>query len=256
MYAVSRWLKQDTDQPLLSFFYGYCLLISCSSYFQFSTIYSFLLLYGPLIMMILVLVHQRLLQHNFITLRKIITNHHKSSDWINILVRACLKASAAGKSVFCIIEQSDSLEHLISSSCILKAPINEEVLTILLESAAYDDEKMMLINKNGILCAINATWRQPNQIILQTDTLKNSDSLMATALMATKNTDTLVILSSAQRHCFDIIAHGKMVENISASQAIRIMKHYLHVPSEGHKEKGDYHELYFDKKPFGKQPYS
>lgn len=230
IFKISSWLNKDYTKPLLLYFYSYFAMLFCSFFFQFATIYHLLLVTAPIYFVLVVIHHQKNLQKNFIlsqnkplTPAKVI---HK--EWLETLIRSCLIASHHKKNVTCVIEQSDSLETLIDKPFSIDIPIQKHIIDMLLESISYNDTKLILVDKHGTIMSINASWSD----LVINDCIFNQISEQQLpkeyAKIITAKTDAILIhINSEIQHNF--IGHqGRIVENISIDQALKLIKKLLY----------------------------
>lgn len=240
IYRFSLWLKQNQTQHLLTTFYRLCLFLAGSYFLQLTTLNSFFLLYGPSIVMLFILIHQESLQQNFVTMKKIKPQEKNSTNnWLEILLRSCLRTQNAHKTFICIIEQQQELSFLLDAPFFLKNNLNDDLLVLLLESPHLDAKKIVWLSYDGSVNAVNCTWKKPIEQTWLADNVVNQEAWLANALMVTQKTDALVFKSNAQTGTFDVVAQGKLVENLSATNTLRIIRHYLNVNPEKVTKKGD-----------------
>lgn len=250
IYRFSLWLKQDQTKPLLPLFYSYCSLGLVAHLGNLLTIKNFISLYTPVILMLFILIHQELLQRNFVALKKIVPKKENlSENWLELLIRTCLKASNNNKTVHCIIEQKDSLANLIGTVLEIQAPIKDESLNLIFESSLFDPQKVIWINSNGMIEGINASWKKEVHNTWLDPSAKKENKTIRQALKITEKTDALFIRCNAGLGTFDIMAQGKLIENITAANSLRIIRHYLSQPSKEKVNKKDSpHEVSLSKK--------
>ena len=254
IYYFSWWLKKDHKKNLVIPFYGFCILAMLAVSFQMHTINLFLLWYGPVITMLFILIHQELLQRNFITLHTIKPqNNSSNADWIKPLIQACLRARGNNKNVRILIENQASLASFIHTEFFVHAPIQHQLLNTLLESTSYDSEKMVWLNQNGTIIAINCRWSINVNETWMSEELKGKDPWLADALLFTSKTDALAFSCSDETDSFTIVAQGKLIEQAYAPDALRIISHYL--TSLLSRKKGETtHETFHVKKRNHQQP--
>lgn len=229
-FKISSWLNKDYTKPLLLYFYSYFAILFCSFFFQLTTVYHLMLVTAPIYFVLLVVHHQKNLQKNFIvsknkplTPAKVI---HK--EWLETLIRSCLIASHHKKNVTCVIEQSDSLESLINKPFTIDIPIQKHIIDMLLESISYNDTKLILVDRHGTIMSINASWSDLviNECIF--NQVSEQQLPKEYAKIITAKTDAILIhINSEIQHNF--IGHqGRIVENMTVDQALKLMKNLLH----------------------------
>lgn len=227
-YYLALWLRKDKQKSLTLYFYVYCLLIIASYNLQLTTIYSFLLFFAPVIIMAFILIHQKILQRNFITLKNIKPSDKRHAEWLNDLMSTCLVAINNNKEIRCIIECNDNLQDLVVTPFFLQAHINKELLSMLIESQSYDETKMLWITQQGILIGINATWKLEADFETWPDIEnKRISPWHQDTLLCTSRTDALIFIITPQTRTFDIMISGKIIDRISVNNAISIIKNYI-----------------------------
>lgn len=236
LYYFSLWLKQDRQKNLLFSFYGYCAAVFGCYALGLQTLTLLLFVTCPIALMLFIVFHQELLQKNFIALATInIAAQEQESDWLAIVIRACLVAINHNKTVYGVIEHRDSLASMLTTDMPLYTDIQQNVLTMALESSAYDQEKMLWINAQGKLLGINTHWN-----VSATDIVTSNNAAMLAlwqqeALFFTHKTDAIVFFIAPSTRTFTLVAQGKIVEHVNANHALTTIKKYLTTPhnSEG-----------------------
>lgn len=227
-YFFSLWLKTDRRSNTLGYFYSYCTITLLSYAFELNVISQFLLLMAPVAIMLLVLVHQETLQKNFVTARNITPAKVTDHDWLGILMRAYLTAVNKNKSVTCVIERYDALGSILAAPLTFNAPIKKDLLDILLSSNSYDAQAMIWVNHRGELVGINTVWHALVDEAWFEEDIKDMEPWKRDALILTNKTDSLVFkINPATRTC-DLIAQKKIIENVSANEAVSIIKKYVY----------------------------
>lgn len=221
IYFFSIWLKQDLQKPLVVYFYSTCSLVILAHLANLTTITGTLSMLYPAIIMLFILIHQKSLQHNFVTLKNIQPAHIANHNWLETLLRSCIIAANNKQQITCLIENQDVLNDLVTSTLIIKAKLQPELLDALLTSSSYNPTKMIWISSTGKLIGLNTDWininHDPN---LDNDWQTNS-------LLFTKQTDALTFKLNPQNKSFDIIYDGQMLEKISMDHAIKLMHHHF-----------------------------
>jgi len=229
-FKISSWLNKDHTKPLLLYFYSYFAILFSSFFFQLTTVYHVMLATAPIYFVLLIVHHQKNLQKNFIISKNRsltpATTVHK--EWLETLVRSCLIASHHKKNVTCIIEQFDSLETLIEKPFTLDIPIQKHIIDILLESVSYNDTKLILVDREGTLISMNASWSDliTNELIF--NQINENQLQKEYAKISTSKTDAILLhINSEIQHNF--IAHqGKIISNVTIDQALKLIKNLLY----------------------------
>jgi DNA integrity scanning protein DisA with diadenylate cyclase activity len=229
-YIIALWLKKDRTHNLLPYFYGY-LLVSLSSYYcELATLNMILLLFAPCLVMFFALVHQETLQRNLVALKNVRQHETLSTDWISTLLQSSLIAMNDHKELRCIIEYTDRMAELITSSYSINAPITPELLSLLLQSPVYKSNHMIWVTSTGNLVAVNAQWYK-SRIIGAIDTLENSaDVWHHDALLYTAKTDALILWTNPTTGLFTIVSHGVEHTGLSTSHALQLIAHHCKLP--------------------------
>ena len=226
IYYFSLWLKKDRQKNLLPYFYVYCFLTLFSYTAQLTTISYFLFLFAPVALMLFALVHQEILQRNFIALSNIVPETHVQSQWPETLIRSCLVAINNNKKIYCVIEKKDSLQDFIDSELTIHSNLDQTLFKILQESDIFDEKKMIWLNTHGKIIGINASCKKNIiQDFTNTDE-KNITTCKQNALLLSLKTDALFFRITPYKRTFDIIFNGKVIDNVKASNALNIIKKY------------------------------
>jgi len=230
IYYFSVWLKKDQHNNLLGYFYAYCLLTATTYTLDLVSLTHMLCLAAPVALLIFIMVHQQTLQKNFVTLRTFSPAQKENSDWLDAVIRSCLIAINKNKEVICIIEHHDSLRDHLSTAIPLQATIKEDLLTLIIESQTFDQQRLLWINSQGTLLGFNAQWNIgiDEQWIAQE--AKEIAPFKQDALFATAKTDAVLIHISPTTRLFTIIMKGKIFEQVSAGNAVPFIKKYLSCP--------------------------
>ena len=230
IFKISTWLNTDHTKPLLLYFYSYFATLFSAYFFQLTTVYQLMLVTAPIYFVLLLVHHQKNLQKNFIISKSKPLNPTKSvhKEWVEILIRGCLVASHRKKNITCIIEQFDSLDTLIDIPFRLDIAIQKQIIDMLLESVAYDTNKLITVNRNGMIVSINASWSDLviNELIFTP--IHEQQLPKEYAQIVTTKTDAILIhINSQHQHHF--VAHqGKIIENVTIDQTLKLIKNLLY----------------------------
>jgi len=240
MYSVSVWLARDTSQNLLIYLYSYCGVLAIAYMTQLSSITFFLTFFAPVILVCFIIVHETTLQKNYVMLRNTHTPKKESRDWIEQLIRICLHNMHENKSLICLIEQTDSMQTVLTGGVHLEGDLHTGILEMLIKSPTFDTSKMVWLNKYGSLIGINAQWRQCAETAFSNEAVQKLDTFKQDGLLYTAKTDAIVFRSDPVTHSFDIIAGGTLFESVNAHILLTSLKKYLGTLSK--KEKGIVHD--------------
>lgn len=227
VYYCSRWLSADITKNLLGIAYAYLLLLYLSYALQLTTITIFLLYFSPIAAIILIILHQELLQKNFITYKKINPVDETDEDWIETIIQICLHTVSKNKNINVIIEQNDSLKDFFQIPFKINTPINKTLLTVLTDSNWYDDNKFIWISNSGTLYGINTDCKKIKNNFWLDATIQNYEQWKQDAFALSQKTDALIICITPTIRLFTIAYKGKVMEQLQGSTALRLVKKIL-----------------------------
>lgn len=242
IYYFSLWLKKDKQKNLLLYFYSYCGIALGMHHMQLPTATFFILLSAPAALMLFILVHQESLQKNFVMLRSIKPAHIVQDNWIEILIRNCLIAANNNKKVYCAIEHSDSLSTLIHNQLAINADVHMNLLSMILESDSYDQEKFLWLNTRGKLLAINASWDSVIDSSWIDTSQQTSNQWHHEALFFTQKTDAIIVAISPTNRLFTIITQGKIFNDITGPHALKTIEKHIGTTTQPMTIKGNAYE--------------
>ncbi|MDR3550696.1 MAG: hypothetical protein P4L31_04740 [Candidatus Babeliales bacterium] len=242
IYYFSLWLKKDKQKNLLLYFYSYCTIIIGMHHAQLPTASFFLLVTAPAAIMLFILIHQESLQKNFVMLRSIKPAHVAHGDWVETLIRGCLIAANNNKKVHCAIEHLDSLSTVINTPLTVHAAIQQNLLSMMLESDSFDQDKFLWINTHGRLLGMNASWNSSTDEQWIDDSLKNATQWQHDALFFTQKTDAIILAINPSNRLFSIITQGKIFNDITAPHALNTIKKYITPSSHTNNQKENAYE--------------
>lgn len=225
LYYFSLWLKKDKRTNLLIYFYGICIIFSLSTFFQLYTISSFFMGVSPIILLLFIIFHQDILQKNFITMHnKPLLIQQESADWLENLIRSSLHAINNNKQLLCVIEHTSDLKPFLNPAFIFNSPLQTNIVTLLIDSSSFDQQKMIWCNTNGKLIAINTTWSfSPSG--------NNIDNTIPVwqqeALLMTLKTDTILFKANPDTRLFDLIIKGTLYEELSCHNTLALIKKHV-----------------------------
>lgn len=221
-YYFSLWLKKDKEKNLVWYFYSYYFLFIGSWYLHFNVLNYFILYTSPLICMLLVIVHQDILQRNFISIKKE-APVTKGQEYLEQLLRTALSTLNKNKNFTCILEHIYDLKPFIKSDFYLKADLTQECLSYLIENPSFDEHKFVWCSTQGYIIAINTQWK-----IHQTQALPeihySEMQWKEDAILITSKTDAAVIKGNPTTRLFDLVIKGQVHEKLSAHQMLQLLK--------------------------------
>lgn len=233
-YYVSLWLKRDSRNKLLIYFYGYCLLVLTSFLLDLPVLFSFLSYYAPVIAMLFILLHQETLQKQFISLRTYTPARQLSIDWYNELIRCVLINRNKGIPLHIIIEHKDNLEELLDAPFTINAHFQLDLLQALIRSEIFDQEKFIWIRSNGTIVSINASLHHQPDSIFKKDTVKDLSAWQQDAIALSNKTDAITVASDEVSTGFTMIIQGSIATQIGVENSLKILKkHMMHRSYKG-----------------------
>jgi len=228
-YGVSRWLSRDRAHNLLPYFYGYFYGALCAYLLGLQLVASFLFVCAPAAIMIFILVHSQTLQRNFITNKRVVEETLREG-WIEALVSASLAAASDGRDVQGVVECTDSLKQFLFAQTAIDAPVDRGLLQVLFASPSYDTSRMIWVDANGRVIAVNVCHRQSqlnNPATIQCEGDLACEWREDSALLASK-TDALFFRLDAQTRRFFVVAGGVAHDELEMTHALYLIKKYVH----------------------------
>lgn len=221
-YIFCTWLKTDKTKNILPFFLSYCTLSLCAWMTNFPTLTTFLFSYAPVALLLFIILHEKTLQRNLVTLRALTPTQQKPHDWLDVIMSSCLTIINANKSITLAIERHNALQDFITTPFFINAIISKEILDIVLTSNFYDEYKMVWINTHGQLYGINATWHvQHNNVHTKLYNYK------ADALFYSLQTDVIIVHLNCITREFTLISQGQETNHLSAHNLRMLIKKQL-----------------------------
>jgi len=228
IFLFCTWLKTDKTKNLLGYFFMYSGLVLCAWIIQLPTLSLFLFSYAPIVLLLFIVLHEKTLQRNLVTLCSITPAHTIAQDWLDTLMSSCLTTINADKSITIVIEHNDSLDHFLDVPFMLNADISKNVFDLLLTSESYDEQKMIWITSKGQIRGINVSWI-------------TNQKIQDGTLFYTLQSDAIVLSAHPINRMFVLMYNGREIKNISAHQVRTIIKKQLSL-STSPKNTGAYRE--------------
>lgn len=235
IFVFCTWLKTDKTKNLLLYFFAYCSLALTAWVVQLPTLTPFLFAYAPIALLLFIVLHEKTLQRNAVTLCSIAPARSTSQDWLDTMLSSCLALINNNKSITIILEHTDALDHFIAAPFTINANINKDMLGILLASDSYDETKMVWLDTKGTIRSINVSW------------IANKDTTEDT-LFYTLASDAIIINAHAISRNFSIAVQGKETKNLTAHHIQTMIKKELS-RTKSLKHKGAYRENSKPEKP-------
>lgn len=232
-YYFSLWLKKDEEKNLVWYFYAYCFLFLGSWYTNLFVLNCFILYTGPLIAMLLIIIHQDILQRNFISQKKKISPE-KNKEYIEELIRASLAILNTNKNFYCVLEQSAELKPFIKTDFYLQTQLSQPVISYLVESDHFDETKFIWCCSQGKVTAVNGQWKIHHTSTVQ-DLPPSATQWKEDAILITTKTDACVIKGHAATRSFELVIKGKVHDQLSVHQLLQLLKIQISSPLSGEK---------------------
>ncbi len=232
-YYCARWLQTDTYKNLLPPFYGYLLILITAHVLELKTIFLLLFIFSPAIAMLFMMMHQSLLQQNFVSLKNIvIQSPPQTADWLSILMKTILKMLSLEKDILCIIEHTDSLQSLLTVSEPLDVPITEGLISLLL-TQLYEPQKLCWISSSGYIRGINAQFKAS----WHPSSYQNKEAWIDDAIAYTTKIDAIILFAQSDQHTFSLAYHGSIIKGLSMEQAHlqikKLINYSVSLPNKG-----------------------
>lgn len=224
IYGFSTWLIADTNKELLLSFYGYCIALLASFAFGLQTLGFALLFASPAALLLCIALHQKTLQKNFVTFKKMIPAEPTVRSWHESLIRECLVVANNNKDITCVIEQRDAVEPYLTSSIPLQCSIDHATLSFITASTQYQQESMLIFSATGNLVAANATWKMPTSASWLSGAINLEKLVEHNTLFYSTHFDAITLSLSHKKRLFTLIFNGQKYEQISASQALALLQ--------------------------------
>lgn len=231
IYFFSLWLKKDTSHNLLIYFFSYCAMFCFATLLNLATVVTFLIYSAPIVLLLFIIFHQELLQRNFITLTNTPIASFDIADWPEQLIRACLHAINNNKELICVIEHRADLRPFLKTPLLFNSPLAQNLLTLLIDSNGFDQQKVLWCNAQGKLVGINGEWQITANETWQSAIVNTLPAWKQDALLMTLKTDTLIFRVDPSKRAFDVIIKGANYENLAAHQTLLLLKKHLALPS-------------------------
>lgn len=231
IYFFCLWLKKDKNHNLLIYFFGYSVVFCFAALLNLATIVTFLIYSAPITLLLFIIFHQELLQRNFITLTNTHSKAIEVADWQEQLIRASLHAINNNKQLICAIEHRADLNPFLYAPLVFNTPLSQNLITFLIDSAGFDQKKILWCNAHGKLIGINGEWQVTPHETWQTQSVTELPTWKQDALLMTLKTDTIIFKADPSKRVFDVVIKGTVYENLAAHQVLMLFKKHLAIPS-------------------------
>ena len=136
-------------------------------YLNLGVLNSFLLYTFPLVGTLFIIIHQEILQRNFISIKKEAPLTKNSHEYLEELLRIALAILNKNKNFYCILEHQSDLRPLIKNDFFLKAELKQDCLSYITDSQSFDEHKFLWCSTQGYLVAVNSQWKMHQTTSLQ-----------------------------------------------------------------------------------------
>ncbi len=224
IYSISLWLNQDTRTPLTQYFYVYLTLFIGAYYGNFSVLYTTLLITSPVVIGAFIIFHQHILQANFVTLKNTRSLVQDQKDWYAELIKILLTLFNQHRSSYWILERTDLLTDYMQTSFKLYTPLQQEIITMIIESSIYNEHAFLWVNSTGCLVAFNAYMCQMSDTVYWQQEPYQQEAWKQKALMFTTKTDSIILRAQTGTNRIDLVIKGTLLTALTASETYEILR--------------------------------
>jgi hypothetical protein len=240
-YKWLAWLKQDTQKPLLYYFYGYCGFLLVCSALRLETLMHVLQHSMPLIITLFVLVHQHTLQKNFVSLYKIKPAQKAPLSWLQHLIRFCLQTHT---DLSFLIEHTTTFAELLHTEIALHTPLETPLLHLIAQSVGFNPTHYIYIDTQGTLLGINTTWKRPLALTaLDEQPLEKASYYLI-------DSDGCMLHYTHKTRTFSVIIRQKIYANLNAAQVLQSLSHYFNATDTVQGKNNENHHSTSSYQPF------
>lgn len=230
VYMFTRWLNKDTNKRPLFIVYGYTAITCITFYMGLERAAIFLLAALPIMLTIVILVHQEILQKNFIVHRTLDVPRTTSDMWLDELMRAGLTALNKHHQVLYLIERQDQLMPLLHAQQQLNMPITKALLELIMQQP--QGASFIWVNHAGNLVALQARMQETPQESWISEEVQKLPHWKQDAILITSKSDALVICFDQQKRLCECIIDGKILSELSAHQTLQLIKRHISATQE------------------------
>ena len=221
LYRIIFLLAQDTQTPLLRYFYLYFLVIIIAYSYECVTLQLLILVTTPALLTFFTIIHQETLQKNFIALYRP-TISSKKDFWQSSLIQFCQKQASKNQSTAFIIEKKQNLESFLTIGVPCNSTFSPILFDLLYSSPLLFTEQFLLLQYDGTLRGIN-TEIQPHRV-LHTSTSSDEKELFLSA-----KTDALILKMDSSTLTFTCIHNNKKLSHLSAQTTNTILNTFFEI---------------------------
>lgn len=235
-YKFISWLSKDSSKNLAFLFFVYCFVFITTGFFKIETLHTFLFNYSPVFLTLFVILHQTIIQKNFVVSKKIKPAKSDDSSWVMDLLKSVVISMSRNTDLVCMIECSDSVHQYVKDGIAIGASVSKEFLNLIFGSLEFDNQKIVYFNSEGFLKSINSD-------------LKFGSNLDEQISIITEKSDVLFLKSDSSLRSMEIILQNKSMKDLNIEKALDIILHYLKTVKVGKiKSESSLNDLSFIKK--------
>lgn len=220
IFTLCQWLRVDKTKNITVYFFAYCAIAISAWIVQLPTLTPFLFMYAPVVLLLFIVLHEKTLQRNLVSLCSITPARIQCDDWLDTLLSCSLTTINSKKLITIIIEHKSALDHFVHAPLTINADLSKNLLDIFLMSSSYDEHKMIWVNTSGKIRGINVTWNNKQE----------------------KSDDAIIFSAHPVSRTFSLIINGKETKNLSAHHVHTMIKKQLSSLSSSQWAKGAYRE--------------
>lgn len=228
IFKFSCWLRQDHRSNLLSYFYLGTTGFILAYLFDLAAIKQFYQVSWPIMLTIFIIIHQKSLQKNYVAARTLEpTKYPEQSSWLSLLMSAAFKGLQHKKNLTFVIEGNNALDEFIDKPITVNSPIQESLLSMIIESSLTQSDTIILITHYGKLIGLNCVWQKEIDPLWLDKKYDAYQGWEQEALYWSTNLDALIFQADPNTKRITIIAQGTYVPNLITDKAVTIIEQYL-----------------------------
>lgn len=221
LYTIASILHQDTQKPLVRYFYIYFSLIIIAYTYNCPTLQILLLVTAPALITFFIIIHQETLQKNFVALYRPAVLTHKS-PWHSQLIQFCQKQASKNQSTAYIIEKKQNLESLIHIALPCHTTFSSQLFDALYASHYIFPEQFALFQYDGTIRGFNVEIQ--SHAILHNYATQEEKELFLSA-----KTDAFLLKMDSKTLTFTCIHNNKKLSNLSAHTVTTILNTFFEI---------------------------
>lgn len=230
IYYFLIFLKKDKQTNLLLVFYAYISIFFLAYVVPFTTLQPILLITLPIAILLFIVLHEKNIQKNLILSKKIYIPQKNKNENLEDLAKCVLYALNKNKDIIFIIEQESNLKNLIYSTLRINSDLSKDIFEILVQKHICSDSTFILLsqfNSNFKIISINNIWNS-NLLYNSTNTKHNKElTWKEKSILVTSKTDAIIFKVNSLTRNFDLIAEGKIINNLNAEKLFLILNKYI-----------------------------